>query len=76
VAVLLLCGWLLSGRFPGLPTRDPPTVTSPDAKKIPLPDLTPEGKPAPGKVRSKISLEQSEDGTGIRIDAVADPSGK
>ena len=79
VLLLLLCGWLLSDKFPGpAPRPEAPSLLGPGGARKPLlpDDLGPDFKPAPGKVKSKLSLEQDADGTGIRIDVVEDPSSK
>jgi len=83
VLVLLLCGWLLSDKFPGsmsgtgfqpgAPTLDGP----PGADRIrpfifPSQDFLPDVKPASGlrkeKTKTKLSLEQDADGTGLRVE--------
>jgi hypothetical protein len=83
VALLLLCGWLLSGKFPG-PIAGPggATLTDPSAThQRPsgpplLPDTVPDSKPAPGKVKSNLILEQGKDGTSVRIDVEEVPPRK
>jgi hypothetical protein len=81
VALLLLCGWLLSGMLA--------TPLSSGSRKIdidrngkagrpllpPTPLVEPDKKP--GKVRSSLNLEQDEEGrTGIRITVEPLPSNK
>lgn len=73
VLVLLLCGWLLSGKFPGSPRPDRPSLDDPGTARpmkpgdLLVPDFIPKGK-TPGKVKSNLSLEQDAAGTGIRVD--------
>ncbi len=85
VALLLVCGWLLAGRFPGTAAPGGQRYGDPNALRrrpheqvpIPIPDPIPAEKPAPGKVKSKLSLEQGLDGrTGIRIDVEDLPSNR
>jgi hypothetical protein len=57
VLVLLLCGWVLSGKFPTPYQPNRPTLSDPNAETRP-----------PGKVKSNLSLEQDATGTGIRVD--------
>jgi hypothetical protein len=79
VALLLLCGWLLSGKFPGLAGRpDGLQLGPPSAERpaLPLPPPLPDSRPAPGKVKSNLILEQGKDGTGIRIEVEEVPSSK
>jgi len=84
--LLMLSGWLLSGKFPGPAVHpDIPGLSDPKANsKDRLPpqfhlvpdDPAPESKPGPGKVKSNFILEQGAEGTGIRIDVEEVPSGK
>jgi hypothetical protein len=86
VGLLLLCGWLLSGKFPGPQNGSGPgfNLQPGDANKLkpgeiaPLvPDSFPESRPAPGKkVRSNLILEQGNNGTAIRITVEEEPSRK
>jgi hypothetical protein len=75
VALLLLCGWMLFGRFPGVPSRPgfpgvpgPGTAEKPSKEIIPgeLLRSLPDSKPFPGKVRGKETIEVGNDGLGLR----------
>src|SRR5262245_8691904 len=85
LALLMLCGWLLSGSLPGPSPKGPrPPIEGPiNAKKDQgkPPDLSPELRPEPsprkpGKVRSEIKFEQGDKEQSIRIDVRELPSNK
>ncbi len=80
VGLLLLCGWLLSGKFPGMPAPSgPPALSGPgtaekDRGFIPpeLLEALPQNKALPGKVRGNESIELGSDGAGLRSQVEVD----
>lgn len=80
VALLMLCGWLLSGSMSG-PSRPRIDLNGGDAhrdkNKLPLPDFRPDApSKQPGKVRSSVNFEQGDKEQSIRIDVQELPSNK
>lgn len=81
VALLMLCGWLLSGTMSGPARmgagvnieRNDGNATNP-RKNLLLPDRLPPDREnrQPGKVNSKIELEQGKDGTSVLIEVNED----
>jgi hypothetical protein len=76
VALLLLCGWLLSGKFPGVPIHPgSPGDPGPGKARLEKPhklipgellDRLPDSKPFTGKVRGNETIEVGNDGLGVR----------